>query len=311
MISLTLLLIWEHIGGSPMYNEKKFFDKLKVFGLFGLVPMFAFIAVILIPFLLGIFMTFTDWNGSASSFNFMGISNYVDAITDPIFWTSLGVTFKYVILTLIFTNVIAFGLALLVTSGLKSQNFFRLGFFTPNLIGGIILGFVWQFIFLRVLVYVGGYFNFELLSYSWLADPNKALAALVIVGVWQSSGYMMLIYIAGLTGIQHSLIEAANLDGANMWQILYRIKIPLMVPAFTISLFLTLQRSFMVYDTNLSLTSGGPYRSTELIAMHVYNEAFLYQNFGAGQAKAIVLFVIVAIIAITQVRIMKKMEVES
>jgi raffinose/stachyose/melibiose transport system permease protein len=131
------------------------------------------------------------------------------------------------------------------------------------------------------------------------------------VGVWQNSGYMMLLYIAGLTGIPESLTEAASLDGANNWQILRKIKIPMMLPAFTTSIFLTLQRSFMVYDTNLSLTKGGPYRSTEMISMHVYNEAFLYQNYGTGQAKAIILFLIVAAIALTQVGIMKRKEVEA
>jgi raffinose/stachyose/melibiose transport system permease protein len=220
-------------------------------------------------------------------------------------------TFKYTFWALLLTNVIAFALALLVTSGFKGQNFFRMGFFTPNLIGGVILGFIWQFIFTRILVYIGDGVGSELLANSWLADPKMALWALVLVGVWQNSGYMMLLYIAGLTGIPESLTEAASLDGANNWQILRKIKIPMMLPAFTTSIFLTLQRSFMVYDTNLSLTKGGPYRSTEMISMHVYNEAFLYQNYGTGQAKAIILFLIVAAIALTQVGIMKRKEVEA
>ncbi|WP_130859078.1 carbohydrate ABC transporter permease [Gracilibacillus phocaeensis] len=293
-----------------MYNEKKA-EKLKVFFTFAFIPLFAFFAVIVIPFLLGIFMTFTDWDGLSGSVNFLGIANYVEAFSDAEFWGSLGITFRYVFYTLIITNVIAFGLALIVTSGMKGQNFFRLGFFLPNLIGGVILGFVWQFIFSRVAVSVGTSLNLEIFSSSWLAEPDKAFWTLVIVGVWQSAGYMMLIYVAGLMGIQQSLIEAATLDGASKWKQLIKIKIPLMVPAFTISLFLTLQRSFMVYDTNLSLTEGGPYRSTELISMHIYNEAFLYQNYGPGQAKAIVLFIIVAIIALVQVSVLKKREVES
>ncbi|WP_066174953.1 carbohydrate ABC transporter permease [Bacillus marinisedimentorum] len=294
-----------------MYNQQSFSEKLKVFSMFALVPLFAFFVVVIAPFLLGIFMTFTNSTGSTLSFEFTGFSNYVSAFTDANFWHSLGITFKYTFYTLVLTNVIAFGLALLVTSGMKGQNGFRMGFFTPNLIGGIILGFIWQFIFSRVIVHFGDMFNMPIFSSSWLADPDKAFWSLVIVGVWQSSGYMMLIYIAGLMGIQKSLLEAATLDGASVWQQLLRIKIPLMIPSFTISLFLTLQRSFMVYDTNLSLTRGGPFRSTELIAMHVYNEAFLYQNFGPGQAKALILFLVVAVIAIGQVAVMKKMEVES
>jgi raffinose/stachyose/melibiose transport system permease protein len=295
-----------------MYNEKKTIDKLKVFLTFGLIPVFVFSVVVLLPILTGIGMTFTTWTGfSGSLLEFVGIENYKEAFVDTRFWGSLGTTLRYVFYTLIFTNTIAFGLALLVTSGMKGQNFFRMGFFTPNLIGGIILGFIWQFIFSRVMIYFGDFLNIDILSSSWLAGPDTSFWALVIVSVWQNSGYMMLIYIAGLMGINKSLLEAADLDGASTWRQMWNIKVPLMIPSFTISLFLTLQRSFLVFDVNLSLTNGGPFRSTELIAMHIYNEAFLYQNYGSGQAKAFILFIIVAIIAVTQVGIMKKLEVES
>lgn len=294
-----------------MYSEKSFFEKLKVFGLFGAIPVFAFLTVVIIPFLLGIYMTITNSTGTDLSVDFVGMKNYIEAFTDQRFWETLVFTFKYTFWSLILTNLIAFILALLVTSGFKGENFFRMGFFTPNLIGGVILGFIWQFIFARILVYMGSSLDIGFLSNSWLSDPKSALWALIIVGIWQNSGYMMLLYIAGLAGIPKSLTEAASLDGANSWKILTKIKIPMMIPSFTISIFLTLQRSFMVYDTNLSLTEGGPYRSTELISMHVYNEAFLYQNYGTGQAKAIILFLIVAAIAITQVAVMKRKEVEA
>ncbi|EGL83635.1 ABC-type transporter, integral membrane subunit [Caldalkalibacillus thermarum TA2.A1] len=294
-----------------MYGERTLLERLKVFSLFAFIPLFAFTVVVLIPFLLGVVMTFTDWDGISTSITFKGLENYRIAFNDSHFMDSLLLTFKYVFYTLVLTNVIAFGLALLVTSGIRGQNFFRMGFFTPNLIGGIILGFIWQFIFSRVIVYLGEALNWQIFSSSWLADPDKAFWTLVIVGVWQSSGYMMLIYIAGLMGIPKSLLEAAKIDGASKWQQLVRIKIPLMITAFTISVFLTLQRSFVVYEVNLSLTNGGPFRSTELLAMHVYNEAFLYQNFGPGQAKAFILFLVVAAIALIQVRAMKKLEVEA
>lgn len=294
-----------------MYNEKTLAERIKLFCSFALVPMAAFCLVVMIPFAIGIFMTFTNWTGIEDSFRFMGIKNYIAAFTDPSFGGSMLFTVKYVITVLILTNVIAFGIALLVTSGLRGQNFFRAGFFIPNLIGGVVLGFVWNFIFSRVLVSAGKLLNIDAISTSWLASPEKAFWALVIVSVWQNSGYMMLVYIAGLMGIQKSILEAAILDGVNNFQRLIKIVIPLMVPSFTISIFLTLQRSFMVYDTNLSLTRGGPYRATELIAMHVYNEAFLTHHFGVGQAKALVLFVVVAVIALIQVGILKRMEVEA
>lgn len=293
-----------------MYEEK-LSGKIKSFLTFGFIPLTVFTLVMAVPFVVGLYMTFTDSSGGTITTDFVGLSNYTAAFQDPLFWDSMLLTVQYVLFSLILTNVIAFVLALLVTSGMKGQNFFRLGFFTPNLIGGIILGFVWQFVFSRVFVYFGQQLDIGLLSSSWLGDPYKALWALIIVGVWQNSGYMMLIYIAGIQGIDKSLLEAASLDGASSWGQLFRIKIPLMVSAFTVSLFLTLQRSFMVYDTNLSLTSGGPCRSTEMIAMHVYNEAFKFQNFGPGQAKAIVLFLIVAAIAMIQVGAMKRLEVES
>ncbi|KJD42694.1 MULTISPECIES: carbohydrate ABC transporter permease [Paenibacillus] len=294
-----------------MYKETTLREKITVFSIFALIPLFVFTAVVIVPFVVGFIMTLTDWNGTSSVFRFIGFDNYRAAFSDNEFWTSLWFTVRYVFFTLILTNVVAFFLALLVTIGRKGQNFYRAGFFTPNLVGGIILGFVWQFIFSRVLVYFGKAWGLDFLSYSWLGDTTKAFWALVTVGVWQNAGYMMLIFIAGLMSIPSSLSEAANLDGAGPIQQLLRIKIPMMIPSFTICLFLTLQRSFMVYDTNLSLTKGGPYRATEIIAMHVYNDAFIYRNFGQGQAKAIMMFLIISLIVILQVRIMKKLEVDA
>ncbi|MBA2132664.1 sugar ABC transporter permease [Hydrogenispora sp. UU3] len=167
-----------------------------------------------------------------------------------------------------------------------------------------------HFVFSRVLVFIGKSLNLSFLSYSWLANPQKALWALVIVSVWQYSGYMMIIHIAGLVNIPKELIEAAIIDGAGAGQRIRRIILPLMVPSFVVTLFLTLQRGFMVYDVNLALTDGGPFRSTELISMHVYKKAFLAQEYGIGQAQAFFLFLIVAAITLAQVYFSKKWEVE-
>lgn len=282
-----------------------------MFFTFAFIPLLAFVLVVLVPFLFGIFVTFTNWTGTNSSVQFMGLQNYIQAFTDSAFWSSMGLTMKYVVFVLVFTNVLALAMALLVTSGFRGQNVFRGAFFTPNLIGGVILGFIWQFVFSRVMVSIGKGMDIGLLKTSWLGDPDKAMWALIIVGVWQLSGYMMLIYIAGLTGVPQNVVQAARIDGATEWQILTRIKLPLMVPAITISLFLTLQKTFMTFDTNLTLTKGGPYNSTELVAMHIYNEAFKLRNYGPGQAKAILFFVIVAAIALAQVIITKRKEVEA
>ena len=236
---------------------------------------------------------------------------YGAVFQDTEFWSSLGLTLKYVVITVLLVNIIAFLLAYALTNGIKGQNFFRAGFFTPNLIGGVVLGFIWQFIFSRVIVQIGENLGWKIFSQSWLSDPTKAFWTLVIVTVWQLSGYMMLIYIAGFTGLSEDVLEAASIDGATGFQKMKSIILPLMVPSFVICLFFTLSRAFMVYDVNLTLTGGEPYGTTKLVAMHVYDKAFTARNYGVGQAEALILFVIVALISGVQIYIGKKKEVEA
>lgn len=294
-----------------MTDEKSFFNKLKTYILYAGPSTFAFLTVIIIPFIYGMYLTFTNWNGIADTHAFVGFKNYIEVFKDEVFRTSLLLTFKYVIITVLLTNVIAFLLAYVLTSGMKGQNFYRAGFFTPNLIGGIILGFIWQFIFSNILVYIGENFDIAIFSASWLADPKKALWTLIIVTVWQYSGYMMIIYVAGFMNVPKDILEAASIDGVSGIRKMVSIILPMMIPSFTICLFLSIQRAFMTYDVNLALTKGGPYHSTELISMHVYNKAFLSQQYGTGQAAAFILFLIVAIITLIQVYTTKKMEVEA
>lgn len=279
--------------------------------MFALPGMFCFFAVVIIPFVYGIYLTLTDWNGVAEIKNFVGFKNFQGVVKDEQFWTSLLLTFKYVILVVVLVNVIAFLLAYLLTRGIKGQNFFRAGFFTPNLIGGIVLGYIWQFVFSRVFVNIGESTNWELFGVSWLSDPTKAFIALVVVSVWQLSGYMILIYVAGFMGLSEDVMEAASIDGATGWKKMKSIVMPLMMSSITICLFLTLSRAFMVYDVNLSLTAGAPYGTTEMAAMHVYEKAFTSRQFGVGQAEALILFVIVACISGLQVYLTKKKEVEA
>lgn len=205
----------------------------------------------------------------------------------------------------------AFAIAYLLTRGIKGQNFFRAGFFTPNLIGGIVLGYIWQFVFSRVFVNIGESTGWSFFEASWLSDPDKAFLALVVVSVWQLSGYMILIYVAGFMGLSKDVMEAASIDGASGWVKLKNIIMPLMMSSITICLFLTLSRAFMVYDVNLSLTAGAPYGTTEMAAMHVYEKAFTSRQFGVGQAEAFILFIIVACISGLQVYFTKKREVEA
>ena len=274
---------------------------------FGAIPLTIFTGVLIYPFMQGFYLTFTDWNGFDYT-KLKGIENYKQSLTDPHFWTTLGFTLKFVIVSVILVNLVAFGLALLVTSKLKSSNLFRTFFFIPNLIGGVVLGVIWQFIFNTALTSLARKFKIPFLQESWLNDTNKAFCALIIVTVWQASGYMMIIYITGLISIEPEIVEAATVDGASPFRLLTAIKIPLMAQAFTISLFLTMRNGFMAYDVNLALTGGGPFRTTELISMHIFQEAFAFGHFGTGQAKAVLMFVMVAFAALVQVAVSKRME---
>lgn len=265
----------------------------------------------IVPFIYGVYLTLTDWNGVSEVKNFIGLANFAGVIKDTQFWTSILLTFKYVIAVVVLVNVLAFAIAYLLTRGIKGQNFFRAGFFTPNLIGGIVLGYIWQFVFSRVFVSIGESTGWSFFEISWLSEPNKAFLALVLVSVWQLSGYMILIYVAGFTGMNEDVLEAANIDGASGWVKLKNIILPLMMSSITICLFLTLSRAFMVYDVNLSLTAGAPYGTTEMAAMHVYEKAFTSRQFGVGQAEAFILFIIVACISGAQVYFTKKKEVEA
>ena len=283
--------------------------KTKKFLKFSGIPLAIFTIVLVVPFVNGLFYTFTDWNGFKTT-KLVGFTNYADSFADPKFWSTLKFTALFVVVSLILVNVVAFGLALIVTSKLRSRNILRTFFFVPNLIGGVVLGVIWQFIFNSALVTLANKYDWELFKQSWLQDTNKAFWALIIVTVWQSSGYMMIIYITGLVSIENDVLEASQIDGASPLRTLFSIKIPLMAQAFTIALFLTLRGGFMAYDVNVALTGGGPFRTTELISLHIFQDAFLEGDFGTGQAKAVIMFLVVALAALVQVTVSKRYEVQ-
>jgi raffinose/stachyose/melibiose transport system permease protein len=276
---------------------------------FAFVPLVIFTIVLVVPFVNGFYYTFTDWDGFKTT-KLVGFSNYADSFADPKFWSTLKFTALFVVVSLVLVNVVAFGLALIVTSKLRSRNFLRTFFFVPNLIGGVVLGVIWQFIFNSAIVALANKYDWELFKQSWLQDTNKAFWALIIVTVWQSSGYMMIVYITGLVSIENDVIEASQIDGASPLRTLFSIKIPLMAQAFTIALFLTLRSGFMAYDVNVALTGGGPFRTTELISLHIFQDAFANGNFGTGQSKAVIMFLVVALAALVQVTISKRYEVQ-
>ena len=273
------------------------------------VPLAIFSIVLVVPFVNGVYYTFTDWDGFETT-KLVGFSNYAESFQDPTFCSTLRFTALFVIVSLVLVNAVAFGLALIVTSKLKSANFLRTFFFVPNLVGGVVLGVIWQFIFNSAIVALANKYDWELFKQSWLQDTNKAFWALIIVTVWQSSGYMMIVYITGLISIENDVLEASQIDGASPLRTLFTIKIPLMAQAFTIALFLTLRGGFMAYDVNVALTGGGPFRTTELISLHIFQDAFANGNFGTGQSKAVVMFLIVALAALVQVTVSKRYEVQ-
>jgi raffinose/stachyose/melibiose transport system permease protein len=264
--------------------------------------------VVISPLLLGVFYSFTNWNGIQTG-GFVGFENYIKLFKDEDFLASLWFTTKFSIVSVILINGIGLSLALIVTSKIKSSNFLRTIFFMPNLIGGLILGFIWQFIFIKVFSSIGTIFGIESLK-GWLSTTETGFWGLVILMSWQMSGYIMVIYIAYLEGVSKELLEASEIDGANAFQRFRYIVFPLVAPAFTVSMFLTLSNTFKLYDQNLSLTSGGPYESTQMVAMEIFKTAFGQNEMAYAQAKAVIFFILVAIIALVQVYINKKREVE-
>ena len=271
--------------------------------------LFSYTLIQLVPLLAGIYYSFTDWNGISSKVKWIGLKNYFSAFSDSTFSHSFWFTFKFTVLSLIILNVLGFCLALLVTRKSKISNMLRTIFFMPNLIGGLILGFIWQFIFTEVFSAIGSITHQRWLL-GWLSDDKTGLYGLVILMSWQMAGYLMVIYIASLENIPAELIEAAEIDGANVIQKIRHITIPLVRPAFTVSIFLTLSNSFKLYDQNLSLTAGGPGNSTEMLAMNIYNTAFQFNLMGVAQAKAVIFLIIVGSVSLLQVYFLKKGEVE-
>lgn len=294
-----------------MRVKNKKVTSIKEFLLFGFPSFFIWFSVVIIPFVYGLFITFTDWNGLSQDINFIGIENYKNILTDSAFLGAFWKTVVYALFTVILSNLIGFILALVVTSGIKGQNLFRTGFFTPNIIGGIILGYIWNFIFSFGLTKLGEFTGISWMQTSWLTNPVRALMALIVVSAWQMSGYLMVIYIAGLTAVPADLMEAARVDGATVFQTVMQIKIPMIRGTTAICVFLAISRCFMSFDTNLSLTAGGPYKSTELIAYKIYQTAFTSMDFGVGQAQAIILFVIVSVISLLQVYFTRRGRVDA
>ncbi|EDL65163.1 carbohydrate ABC transporter permease [Bacillus sp. SG-1] len=271
-----------------------------------------FLVIQIIPFLMGLYYSFTSWNGVSSAVEWVGIENYKKIFSDdPVFFNSFMFTTKFMFAAVLISNLLGFSFALLLNAALKTRNILRTVFFIPNVIGGLLLGFIWQFIFVKGFASLGNMTDIGFFKMPWLGDETTAFWGIVIVFAWQISGYMMVIYVAALQGVDNSLLEAAKMDGASAWAVLTRIIIPLILPAFTICFFLTISMAFKIFDLNISLTGGGPFNSTQSVAINIYQEAFQNNRYGLGTAKSILFFVVVAIFTTVQVMVTKKKEVEA
>ena len=274
----------------------------KYFWLFVLPTLIAFIIAFLVPFIMGIYLSFTKFT-TVTNATFVVLENYKKIFATPEFTNALVFTTQFVIVSVITVNVFAFALAYLLTRKLKGTNIFRTVFFMPNLIGGIVLGYIWLIIINGILNYFG---------VNLTMDPKYGFWGLVVLLNWQQIGYMMIIYIAGIQNIPNELIESAKIDGASKWTTLKNITIPLVMPSITICLFLTMSNAFKLFDQNLALTDGAPGNKTAMLALDIYKTFYGRVGWeGVGQAKAVIFFLIVAVIMLLQLSITRKKEVEN
>lgn len=274
----------------------------KYFPVFALPTVAAFTIAFFIPFILGVFLSFTKFT-TATDAKWVGVTNYIEAFKNKEFLNALWFTVKFAVVSVITINVLSFALAFVLTRGKKGTNFFRTIFFMPNLIGGIVLGYIWQLILNGFLLKSGIDLTY---------DAKYGFWGLVILMNWQLIGYMMIIYVAGIQNVPTDLIEAAKIDGAGPLKILKNVIIPMVMPSITICLFLTITNGFKLFDQNLALTAGAPSKESEMLALNIYNTFYgRVGSEGVGQAKAVVFFLIVAAISFAQLVITRRKEVES
>jgi raffinose/stachyose/melibiose transport system permease protein len=279
----------------------------KYFVVFALPTMIAFAIGFIVPFLYGIFLSFCKFT-TVTDWSWVGFQNYtrifvVNGKLDTSFLHSIWYTALFTVVSVLIINVVSFAIAMALTKGIKGTNLFRTVFFLPNLIGGIVLSYIWLMIFNAILQN----FSKTIVSSQW-----TAFWGLIVVVCWQQIGYMMIIYIAGIQNIPGELIEAAKIDGANAWQLLRNVTIPMLMPTITICSFLTLTNGFKLFDQNLALTGGNPGKLSQLLALNIYDTMYGTTGWqGVGQAKAVIFFILVALISVAQNKLTTSKEVEN
>ena len=265
-----------------------------------------------IPFVMCIYYSFRKWNGIGKTSEFIGLENYIRLFTnDPAFVSALKYTFIYAIGTVLIVNVLAIFFAALLESKIKGKGFFRAAFYIPNIISLVIIGFIWKFICTRVFEALMSITGWGIFGLSWLGDSQLAVFSTIIVSVWQSLGFYILIYVAGMQGVPTELNESADLDGAGAVRRFFSITIPLIMPSISFCMFHSVANSLKMFELIFSLTGGGPGTSTTSIALDIYNTAFNNSRYGYGSAKSVILFIIVLVISVIQVNFFKGKEVEA
>lgn len=274
-------------------------------------PLFlSYTLFFIIPIILGLGYSLYEWNGISTSKTFIGLKNFITLLSDRNYWSSLAFTFKYAVFFIVLTNVIALLMALWVNSKLRTSIFARVCFFLPNVLCAVIIGMMWKFIFNQAGGNLAKLTGISVFGTKLLASPDTAWIAILIVSLWTSCGYNMIIYIAGLVAIDRSYYESASIDGAGKIKSFFSITLPLLMPSITITLFNTTASALRMFDLNLSLTGGGPGGSTTGMALDVYQTAFSEKRMGYAQAKAVILMIIVMIIVFIQMQFTRKREVE-
>ncbi|MDD2503779.1 MAG: sugar ABC transporter permease [Clostridia bacterium] len=289
-------------------KEKKL-ENIKLQIIFIGPALIFFTVIVVVPFLMGMGYSMTKWNGVSSNVTFVGFKNFSSLLSDEYFMKSLFFTVRFSVAAVILGNLCAFFLALLLTSAIRLKKVYRAAFFIPNMVSGFILGFIWQFIFVKIFAKIGELTSIGFFELPWLGTANTGFWALVIVQLWQMSGYLMVIYIAGLSNVPVELTESLKIDGAGRIQELRYLTIPMIMPSITVSLFMSINTTFKMFDLNYTLTHGN--FDTRSLAMDIYAEAFTNSNYGLGTAKALIFCLLVGAITVAQTMYTKRKEIEA
>lgn len=267
-----------------------------------------FFVFVIMPFMFSLGTSFVKWNGVSNHVNWVGMGNYLKVLGDKDFLHSFRYTVKNAAVVTALANGLGLVLALALTCDIKGRGWFRTVLVLPNILSGIVLGFIWKFIFMKGLPAIGAWTGLDFLEITWLGTPDTAFWSIVIVGVWQMTGYVMLVYIAGILSIPGMVLESAYVDGAKNSQLIRYIVFPYLRPSFLICIFWTVSKNLVLFELPFALTQGGPFKSTETLAINIYHEAFEKNHYGYGSAKAVVFFLVVVVISALQIYLNKAKE---